>query len=171
MRRYLLIEAPYVKSIDEEIEAFVKREKKGESPIIITSGKVNYALATLFLTIPTFLFYPLTTHKISFYPTDRSALVLNFKYRSLPAKEVVRESTRLKHMQAQRAIVKERSPVKVEVFLGNRVIYSKVFNPRGIRKDAAIFIYDELFFKPEGQKTKDKVGRISTQGKGKGVGV
>ncbi|MFN3599198.1 MAG: cytochrome B6, partial [Aquificaceae bacterium] len=149
--RVLIIEAPYVKSIEDLVDAFIKGEKRGEEPIIITTGKASYAFATVILAIPIFLFYPLTTHRMSFYPPDKSALVLNFKYRSSPAKEVLREGAGLKHMQAQRAIVKERSPVKVEVFLENRLIYSKVFNPRGLRKDAAIFVYDELFFKPEGQ--------------------
>ncbi len=159
--KILIIEAPYVKSIDDEVEAFMKREKKDENPIILTSGKVNYVLATIFLAIPTFLFYPLTTHKMSFYPTDKAALVLNFKYRSSPVKEITRESSGLKHMQSQTSIVKERSPVKVEIFLGDEAIYSKVFNPRGIRKDAAIFVYDELFFNPEGQRLRVRLEEVA----------
>ncbi len=152
--KVLILEAPYVKSIDKEIDVFIKADKNKEESTIITLGKINYALATMVLALPIFLFYPLTTHRISFYPTDKSVVVLNFKYRSSPVKEIAKESTGLKHMQAQMAIAKERSPVKVDVFLEGKVIYSKVFNPRGLRKDASLFVYEEIFLKPEGKRLR-----------------
>ncbi|SNZ16674.1 Cytochrome b subunit of the bc complex [Hydrogenobacter hydrogenophilus] len=147
--RILILEAPLVKSIDREVEEFINSLKEGKEVRVITSGKVNYALASLVLALPAFLFYPLTTHRISFYPTDKSVLVLSFKYRSSPVIEsFTQEGKGLKHMQAKTAIVKERSPVKVEVYQEGRLIYSKVFNPRGIRKDTSVFVYEELFLQP-----------------------
>ena len=146
--RILVIEAPYVKSVDKEIEEFIGAKKEGKNIRIIPSGKVNYALASLVLSVPIFLFYPLTTHRVSFYPTESSAVVVSFKYRSSPVKEAVQKGEGLKHMRAQSTIIKERSPIKVEVYEDDKVIYSKIFNPRGIRKDASIFVYDEIFLKP-----------------------
>jgi len=51
-------------------------------------------------------------------------------------------------MQAQTAIINERSPIKVEVYEKGRLIHARVFNPRGIRKDASVFVYDEVLLKP-----------------------
>jgi hypothetical protein len=75
-------------------------------------------------------------------------LVLSFKYRSSPVREEVQKSRGLSHMQAQTAIIKERSPIKVEVYENGRLIHARVFNPRGIRKDASVFVYDEVLLKP-----------------------
>lgn len=72
-------------------------------------------------------------------------------------------------MQAQMAIAKERSPIKVEIISEGRTIYSKTFYPRGLRKDASLFVYEEIFLKPEGKRLrlrleetahKDKVKEI-----------
>ncbi len=167
--KVLILEAPYVKPIEKEVDEFMRENKTGKEPRIIALEKINYAVATLILAIPTFLFYPLTTHKISFYPTHKSAVVLNFKYRSSPVREAVAKKEGLKHMQPQMAIVKERSPVKVEIISEGRTIYSKTFYPRGLRKDASLFVYEEIFLKPEGKRLrlrleetahKDKVKEI-----------
>lgn len=147
--RVLILEAPYVKSIEKEVDEFISSPKEGQEVKLITSGRLNYAVASGVLALPIFLFYPLTTHKIAFYPVDRSAVVLSFKYRSSPVKETLAEESKgLKHMRSQVAIVKERSPIKVELYEEGRAVYSKVFNPRGIRRDASVFVYEELFFNP-----------------------
>jgi hypothetical protein len=36
----------------------------------------------------------------------------------------------------------------VEVYENGRLIHTRVFNPRGIRKDASVFVYDEVLLKP-----------------------
>jgi quinol-cytochrome oxidoreductase complex cytochrome b subunit/coenzyme F420-reducing hydrogenase delta subunit len=146
--RILILEAPYVKSIEREINDFINAEKEGQDVRVVPSGRLNYALASLMLAVPILLFYPLTTHTVSFYPKDHSVLVLSFKYRSSPVREEVQKFRGLSHMQAQTAIIKERSPIKVEVYENGRLIHARVFNPRGIRKDASVFVYDEVLLKP-----------------------
>ncbi|GBC87899.1 Cytochrome b6 [bacterium HR13] len=147
--RILVLEAPYVKSIEREVEEFINSPKEGHEVKVVPSGRLNYAFASLVISLPIFLFYPLTTHKVSFYPKEKSVVVLSFKYRSSPVVEVYKEEGKgLKHMQTQLAIVKERSPVRVEFYEGGKLVYSKVFNPRGIRKDASVFVYEELLLPP-----------------------
>ncbi len=147
--RVLILEAPYVRSIEKEVDEFISSTKEGQEVKLITSGRLNYAVASGVLALPIFLFYPLTTHKIAFYPTHSSAVVLSFKYRSSPVKETKSERMgSLKHMQAKSAVIKERSPVKIELYENGKLLSSKVFNPRGIRKDASIFVYEEFFLTP-----------------------
>lgn len=153
--KVLILEAPYVKSIERELNEFISSPKEGQEVKLITSGRLNYALATGVLSLPIFLFYPLTTNKIAFYPVDKSAIVLSFKYRSSPVKELRTERVgALKHMQAQFAVVKERSSVKIELYENGELLSSKLFNPRGIRKDASIFVYEELFLTPGNRQIK-----------------
>ncbi len=167
--KVLILEAPYVKPIEKEIDDFMKAEKEGKDVRIVSSGRLNYALASLMLAVPIFLFYPLTTHTVSFYPKDRSVLVLSFKYRSSPIREEVQKSKGLSHMQAQSAITKERSPIKVEVYANEKQIYTKVFNPRGIRRDASIFVYDEIFLKPGNYQIFMKVEETKVKGVEKNI--
>jgi hypothetical protein len=68
---------------------------------------------------------------MSFYPTDKGAIILTFKYRSTPS------------------VASERSPIKVDVIVNKKQIYSKIFNPRGIRRDSSVFVYDEILINPE----------------------
>ncbi len=151
--RVLILEAPYVKSVEKEIREFMESTKEGQGVKILATNRINYPLAVSVLTLPVFLFYPLTTHRVAFYPTDMSAVVISFKYRSSPVRETKGiGSGSLRHMQAQNAIVKERSSIKLEVYRGKELIYSRVYNPRGIRKDASIFVYEELFLKAGNQK-------------------
>lgn len=164
--RVLILEAPYVKSIGKEIEEFISSKKEGQDAKVVKTESLNYPVATAILAIPIFLFYPLTTHKIAFYPTQSFAVILSFKYRSSPVKEVAQVKVGgLKHMQAQSAIVKERSPIKVEVYKDGNLIYSKVYKPRGIRRDASIFVYEELFLKGDAQKLKIRVEETVHRGK------
>ncbi len=167
--KVLILEAPYVKPIEKEIDDFMKAGKEGKDVRIVSSGRLNYALASLMLAVPIFLFYPLTTHTVSFYPKDRSVLVLSFKYRSSPIREEVQKSKGLSHMQAQSAITKERSPIKVEVYANEKQIYTKVFNPRGIRRDASIFVYDEIFLKPGNYQIFMKVEETKVKGVEKNI--
>ncbi len=167
--KVLILEAPYVKPIEKEVDEFMKEEKTGKEPKIIALEKTNYVVATLILTIPTFLFYPLTTYKMSFYPTHKSAVVLNFKYRSSPVKEAMVKKEGLKHMQTQLAIAKERSPIKVEIISEGKTIYSKTFYPRGLRKDASLFVYDEIFLEPKGKKLRLRLEEIAHKEKVKEI--
>jgi len=137
--RIWIIEAPSVKDITLEVNSFIKDLKKGkkEEGIVIRGyRKVNYILASLFLIIPAFALYPLSVDKFSFYPDDRAVVVLSFKYRSSPS------------------LAKERSPIKLHLTAGNREVYSKTFYPRGLRKDASIFVYDEIILEPHSSPLK-----------------
>ncbi|MBF0319449.1 MAG: hydrogenase iron-sulfur subunit [Nitrospirae bacterium] len=109
----------------------LKTEAKSEKIAVTGLKKLNYAVSTILLLIPVILLYPLTDYKMAFYPTDKSAIILTFKYRSTPS------------------VASERSPIKVDVIVNKKQIYSQIFNPRGIRRDSAVFVYDEILINPE----------------------
>ncbi len=160
--RVLILEAPYVKSVEKEIMEFISSKKEGQDVKILATDRINYPIALSVLALPIFLFYPLTTHRVAFYPTDMSSVVISLKYRSSPVKETAKVGDgSLKHMQAKGAIVKERSPIRIEVYRDKELIYSEVYNPRGIRKDASIFVYKELFLKPGGQRLKLRLEEVA----------
>ncbi|MCS7170816.1 MAG: cytochrome b N-terminal domain-containing protein [Aquificaceae bacterium] len=159
--RVLILEAPLVKPIEAEVQEFME-SIKGEEVRILTSGMLNYPVATAFLALPIFLFYPLTTHRISFYPTESSVLVLSFKYRSSPAREVQRTGSKgLKHMQAKKAVAVERSPVKLEVYSNDTLLHARIYNPRGIRRDSSVFVYEEIYLPPKEQKIKIRLKEVA----------
>ena len=49
-------------------------------------------------------------------------------------------------MQTLNPIVKERSPVKLSVYdaVTNQLIFEKMYTPRGLRHDIAMFIFTQL---------------------------
>jgi hypothetical protein len=45
----------------------------------------------------------------------------------------------------------------VDVIVNRKEIYSKVFNPRGIRRDSSVFVYDEIMVTPEEADIKFRI--------------
>lgn len=150
-----ILHAPYIKDISKEVEEFrrdITGNKKYDQVVVKSIGKLNYALASVILIVPIIIFYPLTTHKMAFYPKDKAIIVMSFKYRSsavqtTEGKEVY---SQLKHMKKSGVFfATERSPVKLEVIMNNSPIYTKTFNPKGLRKDTSIYVYDEIPMSPQ----------------------
>ena len=54
-------------------------------------------------------------------------------------------------MQSRIPAVKKRSSVKLEIFAakGGKLLYEKIFTPRGMRQDIAMFIYAEMKVKED----------------------
>lgn len=150
-----ILHAPYIKDISGDLAEFsrdLQDKKRFEKVVIKAPNRINYALATVLLFLPIVIFYPLTTHKMAFYPKDKSIIVMSFKYRSSAIKttEGKEAYSHLKHMQKTgAAFATERSPITLEVIMDNKTIYSKTFNPKGLRKDTSIYVYDELLLEPQ----------------------
>ncbi|MEO5359534.1 MAG: hydrogenase iron-sulfur subunit [Nitrospirota bacterium] len=128
--------------ITSEVDSFIKDiqgGKKQEKIVVKGLNKLNYAVSSILLLVPVILLFPLTDFKMAFYPTDKSAIILSFKYRSTPS------------------VASERSPIKVDITVNQKEIYSKVFNPRGIRRDSAVFVYDEVMINPEKANVRFKI--------------
>lgn len=109
-------------------------------------SKINLVFAIIlsalfFLSIPYF-----SNQKLSFYSSKSRTLVLNLKYTSSPIHELQNNSSQLSHMQSPVPIISGRSAIKIEVInsANKKIVFSKVYNPRGIRKDIAVYVYDEV---------------------------
>ncbi|MDQ7037975.1 MAG: cytochrome b N-terminal domain-containing protein [Aquificota bacterium] len=146
-----IVEAPSVADIEGEVYRFLEeiREKRlPEDVRIISRGSVRHTLAWAVLLLPFLTFYPLTVDRMDFYPRDRALLVLTFKYRSSPVRKAEKVYSKLEHMKAVEGIAVERTPVEVVLKMDGKEILRKVYNPRGLRKDASIYVYEEFLIKP-----------------------
>lgn len=144
--RIRILHAPNYKDVSQELDEFrndIRSEKSADEVEVKSLTRVNYVFASLLLCLPLITLYPLTTHKVSFYSEEKSIIAMSFKYRS----------STVKRTAAQRAdktgYKGERSPIKIEVVMNGSSIYSKSFYPRGLRGDAAVFVYDEILLDPE----------------------
>ncbi len=150
--RIRIVEAPSVVSVDRELEEFINYLRSSEEfprdVTILFKRKFNPVLAPLILFLPFLTFYPLTTHRIDFYPTDRSLAVITFKYRSSPVKKAKETYSKLKHMQAIKNIAIERSPIRLVFSVDGKPVLDRVYNPRGLRKDSSIYVYEEFLLPP-----------------------
>ncbi len=150
--RIRIVEAPYVTDISKEVEDFLKLLKEPDKIpkelTIVSKDRVNYLLAPVILFLPFLSFYPLTTHRIDFYPTDKAITVLTFKYRSSPVRKAGKAYSKLKHMQAMQNIAIERSPIEVTLLIDGNTFLKKKYNPRGLRKDSSIYVYEEFLLSP-----------------------
>lgn len=125
------------------LESGNKERKKAVS--VVEWTRPNWIVAIVisllfFLTIPV-----LSNVRMHFYsPTERT-VILNLKYISSPVEESEGSSSRLSHMQSPVPIVTRRSDILIEAMdEQGSVIYSKVFRPRGLRRDVAVYVYDEI---------------------------
>ena len=149
--RVRIVEAPSVAEIEGEVFRFLEeiRERRlPEGVRVISRSSVNHLFAWGILLIPFLTFYPLTVDRVDFYPKDKALFVLTFKYRSSPVKRVERVYSKLKHMKAVESIALERSPVELTLKVNGKEMLRKVYNPRGLRRDASIYIYEEFLLTP-----------------------
>ncbi len=150
--RIRIVEAPSTVNIDGEISSFRDflrtSESVGRDVRIISQNRVNHALASFILLLPFLSFYPLTNHRMEFYPTDKSIAVLTFKYRSSPVRKAEKVYSKLEHMQAIQNIAVERSPIEVTFLVDGKPVLKKKYNPRGLRRDSSIYVYEEFFLEP-----------------------
>jgi quinol-cytochrome oxidoreductase complex cytochrome b subunit/coenzyme F420-reducing hydrogenase delta subunit len=141
LSRIRVLEAAHVKDISNDIDTFrsdlkaglqagSNAGKKADKLTFVGFNKLNHVLIAVLLIVPTFLLYPLTDYKMAFYPPDKSVVIITFKYRSSPS------------------IASARSPLKADLVINGKQVYSKIFNPRGIRHDSSVFIYDEIILDP-----------------------
>jgi quinol-cytochrome oxidoreductase complex cytochrome b subunit len=112
-------------------------------PSKIISRKANtffsVTFAILFISIPLF-----SGMAIQYYPPEQKMLILSFRYTSSPT-ETENYHTDLKHMEYSTPIVKRRSPIEVQILSEDgEKLYSRTFEPSGIRKNSAITVYDEI---------------------------
>ncbi|MBF0337549.1 MAG: hydrogenase iron-sulfur subunit [Nitrospirae bacterium] len=132
--RIRILQATSTSGIVRELDSFINDLNDGKKSDTVTvrgNRKLNYAIASLLLLIPTLLLYPLTSDRMAFYPEDKSAVILTFKYRSTSS------------------VASERSPIKVTIRVNQKEVFSQIYNPRGIRRDSSIFVYDEILLNPE----------------------
>ncbi len=149
--RIMIIEAPSTQDVTDKVEEFaelISKEEVGEGPHFYQLRKTNYVLASVILFLPFLTFYPLTTDRMEFYPTDKSLAVLSFKYRSSPVKEASEVYSRLPHMQKIENIAVQRSPVEVIFIIDGEEVHKEIHQPRGLRKDSSIYIYEEFIIEP-----------------------
>ncbi|RLJ70833.1 quinol-cytochrome oxidoreductase complex cytochrome b subunit [Hydrogenivirga caldilitoris] len=149
--RVRVIEAPNVVDVSSDIDKFLQELRENRIPedvTIISRGKLNHILAPVILFIPFLSFYPLTTHRIDFYPADKALSVITFKYRSSPVRKGGKAYSKLKHMQAMQNIAVERSPIEVTFLVDGKPLLKKKYDPRGLRKDASIYVYEEFLLQP-----------------------
>lgn len=132
---------------NEKLLAFSKEtdieSKKASS--FVDFQKSKPVLAILMLTAFFAIFIPFTSTKVRFFNPNEKTLVVNFKYISSPI-AFENHYSEMKHMQTLNPIVKERSPVKLSVYdaVTNQLILEKMYTPRGLRHDIAMFIFTQL---------------------------
>ena len=149
--RIMIVEAPSTQDVTEKVEEFaelISQEEVGEGPHFYQLRKTNYVLASVILFLPFLTFYSLTTDRIEFYPTNKSLAVLSFKYRSSPVKKAGEVYSKLPHMQKIENIAVQRSPVEVIFLIDGKEVHKEIYEPRGIRKDSSIYIYEEFIIEP-----------------------
>jgi quinol-cytochrome oxidoreductase complex cytochrome b subunit/coenzyme F420-reducing hydrogenase delta subunit len=150
--RILIIEAPSTRNVTPLIRDFLESLSKKtdfkEGPSFMYTRRVHYLLGGALFVLPFLTFYPLTTDRISFYPEDSSLAVLSFKYRSSPVKKATEVYSKLKHMQKIENIAIERSPIEVSFYANGELLHKKVYEPRGLRKDSSIYVYEEFLLPP-----------------------
>ncbi|NPA41761.1 MAG: 4Fe-4S dicluster domain-containing protein [Aquificae bacterium] len=146
--RVMILEAPSTAKVEDKVEEFINSLGEGDRVRIVAKNRLNPVLAPLVLAVPFLSFYPLTTDKMEFYPTDKAIAVVTFKYRSSPVKKAEKAFSKLEHMKAVQNIAVERSPIEVVFVVDGRELLRKVYNPRGMRKDSAIYVYEEFLIEP-----------------------
>lgn len=106
--------------------------------------KPNHIAATAIFCL-FFLAMPLLSNtQLSFFDKSEKMLVLNFKYVSSPT-EYMKVGSSARQMQYGKPVVAKRSPIRVQVWNGKgQLLLSKDYNPRGLRQDIAIFVYNEI---------------------------
>ncbi len=137
-------------SVRESLEQFKTAlkhvdDKKIRNALEVVEYRTYRPLFAAAVTLLFFLFVPpLSNSSFSFYQPDEKMLILNFRYVSSPTEyQELRGGPA--HMHSAQPVVKSRSAilVTVEDERGRR-IFEKRYEPRGLRKDIAIFVYAEI---------------------------
>lgn len=139
---------------------------------VIDNKKAKPILSVLVMAAFFALMVPLSRTVVRFFNPTEKMLIVNFKYIS-SATEYDQSISSEKHMQTLNPVVKRRSMVSLKVFSSadKSLLYEKIYKPRGLRQDIAMFIYTQLIIKedfvdvelteisfPEKQYRLEKVG-------------
>lgn len=114
-------------------------------PGIEDNKKQNHFVSVLIMTLFFALMLPLSSTTIHFFNPTEKTLIVNYKYISSP-EEYEQSTSSAAHMRALAPVVKKRSDVMLRIYSSTdkKLIYEKVYKPRGIRSDIAMFIYTQL---------------------------
>ncbi|MCO5234300.1 MAG: hydrogenase iron-sulfur subunit [Chitinophagales bacterium] len=135
--------------------------------------KSNTFLSVLIMTLFFMLMVPLSNQTVRFFNPKNKTLIVNFKYISSPTEFEKSSISTARHMQAKNPIVKRRSPVELRIYSSDNkaLLFQKTFEPRGLRKDIAMFIYTQLVLEEdsvdveitetEGSKKTTKLSNIT----------
>ncbi len=136
---------------EKEVTGFLDELKQGAGsngaagePRVLDFFRARHIPAVLIFCL-FFLAMPLLSHlNISFFDKQENMLVLNFRYVSSPTEFKHIESSD-RQMQFGKPVVTRRSPVLVTVVTEAGVeLFSKEYQPRGLRNDIALFVYEEI---------------------------
>jgi hypothetical protein len=107
--------------------------------------RTNHVLAAVIMSAFFLLMIPLSSTIVHFYDKNEKTLVVNMKYVSTPT-EYEQMLSEEKHMQTKIPAVKRRSPVNLVITSSKdgKLLYEKLFMPRGMRQDISMYIYAEM---------------------------
>lgn len=134
-------------AINKTIQAFLTAPVTKQKEIQTASYKNISYVPAIILTLAFFCIIPyFSNREISFYDANKRTLILNLKYTSSPVKEMQHNSAQLSHMQSPIPIITGRSDIYLMIFdiQTRKTIYIKKYEPRGLRKDIAVYVYDEV---------------------------
>ena len=137
-------------SVGKELDLFRKElqtvdDKKVQNKLKVVERNTYYPLVAAIVTFLFFMLIPFVSNSnFTFYRPDEKMLILNFRYVSSPTAYQELHSGPA-HMQSTEPIVKSRSGIIVRVEdMEGKTIFEKEFEPRGLRKDIAIFVFAEI---------------------------
>ncbi|MCC6384934.1 MAG: cytochrome b N-terminal domain-containing protein [Bacteroidia bacterium] len=107
--------------------------------------KAKPVLSVLIMALFFALMIPLSRTTVRFFNPAEKTLIVTFKYISTP-QEYEQSTSAAAHMQARTPVVKKRSSVRLKIFssVDQTLLFEKVYDPRGLRQDIAMFIYAQL---------------------------
>lgn len=132
----------------ERLAAFSQgQESNGgyNEPEVADNKKKRPILSVLVMTLFFALMIPLSSTTIHFFNPKEKTLIVNFKYISSP-EEYEQSTSGAAHMRTLAPVVKKRSDVVLNIYSSadKKMLYQKVYKPRGVRSDIAMFIYSQL---------------------------
>lgn len=133
----------------EKLSAFSKEKLENENDagtFQIADHKKGNPIFAVFIMLALFiLMIPLSSTTVRFFDPKEKTLIVNFKYISTP-EEYEQVKSGSVHMQSKNPVVKKRSSVSLKIFSSDskKLLFEKVYTPRGVRQDIALFIYAQL---------------------------
>lgn len=138
----------------EKLKAFhrdlISKEEKKDMLHVEDHLIVKPVLSTIILVVFFMLMVPLSRTVVRFFDPNEKTLIVNLKYISSPTAFETSTASG-SHMQSRTPVVKSRSPVSLKIFSsgGNKLLFEKEYEPRGLRRDIAMFIYSQLVLKED----------------------